>query len=104
MPSGRDAGLYIDALFGAVLSRPLEGAARKFAQTCDPKKVVAIDVPDRIGHRADYDLVRALRASICVLGPLVVRCGQADVAVPGGDSIGSRGLDLHDAGLETLGA
>jgi UDP-N-acetylglucosamine 1-carboxyvinyltransferase len=66
--------------------------------------VVAIDVPDRIGHRADYDLVRALRASICVLGPLVARCGRADVAVPGGDAIGSRGLDLHASGLETMGA
>ena len=66
--------------------------------------VVEIDVPERIGHRADYDLVRALRASISVLGPLVARCGQADVAVPGGDAIGSRGLDLHAAGLETLGA
>src|SRR6476620_2697130 len=66
--------------------------------------VVDIDVPERIGHRADYDLVRALRASISVLGPLVARCGEADVAVPGGDAIGSRGLDLHAAGLETLGA
>ena len=66
--------------------------------------VVAINVPDRIGHRADYDLVRTLRASICVLGPLVARCGQADVAVPGGDAIGSRGLDLHASGLEVLGA
>jgi UDP-N-acetylglucosamine 1-carboxyvinyltransferase len=66
--------------------------------------VVEIDVPERIGHRADYDLVRALRASISVLGPLVARCGKADVAVPGGDAIGSRGLDLHAAGLETLGA
>jgi UDP-N-acetylglucosamine 1-carboxyvinyltransferase len=66
--------------------------------------VVAIDVPDQIGHRADYDLVRALRASICVLGPLVARCGRADVAVPGGDAIGSRGLDLHASGLETMGA
>ena len=66
--------------------------------------VVEIDVPDSIMHRADYELVRALRASICVLGPLVARCGQADVAVPGGDAIGSRGLDMHAAGLETLGA
>src|SRR5665811_357472 len=66
--------------------------------------VVEIDVPDRIGHRADYDVVRALRASICVLGPLVARCGRAEVAVPGGDAIGSRGLDLHASGLETLGA
>ena len=66
--------------------------------------VVEIDVPDRIGHRADYELVRALRASICVLGPLVSRCGEAHVAIPGGDAIGSRGLDLHISGLETLGA
>src|SRR3954463_1315175 len=66
--------------------------------------VVEIDVPERIGHRADYELVRALRASICVLGPLIARVGEADVAVPGGDAIGSRGLDLHAEGLEALGA
>jgi UDP-N-acetylglucosamine 1-carboxyvinyltransferase len=66
--------------------------------------VVDLDVPETLLHRADYELVRALRASICVLGPLVARCGRADVAVPGGDAIGSRGLDLHAKGLETLGA
>jgi len=66
--------------------------------------VVALDVPENIMHRADYELVRALRASICVLGPLVALCGRADVAVPGGDAIGSRGLDMHAAGLERLGA
>lgn len=65
---------------------------------------VAIDVPGEIGHAAPYELVRRLRASICVLGPLVARCGQADVALPGGDAIGSRGLDMHVAGLERLGA
>jgi len=64
--------------------------------------VVEIDVPERIGHRADYDLVRALRASISVLGPLVARCGKADVAVPGGDAIGSRGLDLHGFEVKTV--
>ena len=66
--------------------------------------VVSIDVPDEPSHRADYDLVRAMRASICVLGPLVARCGRADVALPGGDAIGSRGLDLHISGLSALGA
>ncbi|EWT05564.1 UDP-N-acetylglucosamine 1-carboxyvinyltransferase [Intrasporangium chromatireducens Q5-1] len=66
--------------------------------------VVVLDVPETVGHRADYRLVRALRASISVLGPLVARTGAADVAVPGGDAIGSRGLDLHAAGLEALGA
>jgi UDP-N-acetylglucosamine 1-carboxyvinyltransferase len=65
---------------------------------------VAITVPERPGHQADYDLVRRMRASICVLGPLVARVGQAHVAVPGGDAIGSRGLDFHIAGLQKLGA
>src|SRR5699024_10879947 len=54
--------------------------------------------------RADYELVRAMRASICVLGPLTARCGRAHVALPGGDAIGSRGLDMHQQGLEDLGA
>ena len=65
---------------------------------------VTIDVPDLLAHEADYDLVRRLRASICVLGPLLVRCGRAKVALPGGDAIGSRGLDMHEAGLAALGA
>ena len=65
---------------------------------------LVIDVPDQIRHEADYDLVRRLRASIAVLGPLLVRCGEARVALPGGDNIGSRGLDLHVAGLQKLGA
>ncbi len=66
--------------------------------------VVTIDVPDSPLHRADYDLVRKMRASINVLGPLVARVGAAEVALPGGDAIGSRGLDFHIKGLESLGA
>jgi UDP-N-acetylglucosamine 1-carboxyvinyltransferase len=65
---------------------------------------VAIDVPADLGHQADYDLVRRIRASICVLGPLIARCGAAEVAMPGGDAIGSRPLDMHIAGLSKLGA
>ena len=65
---------------------------------------VQITVPERPGHEADYDLVRRMRASIAVLGPLVARCGEAKVALPGGDAIGSRGLDMHVAGLTRLGA
>jgi UDP-N-acetylglucosamine 1-carboxyvinyltransferase len=65
---------------------------------------VAIDVPDKLGSEADYDLVRRLRASICVLGPLLARCGHVRVAHPGGDAIGSRGLDMHEAGLRRMGA
>jgi len=63
-----------------------------------------ITVPDEPDHRADYDLVRRMRASICVLGPLLTRTGAADVAVPGGDNIGSRGLDMHIDGLRRMGA
>ncbi|HJR38433.1 MAG TPA: UDP-N-acetylglucosamine 1-carboxyvinyltransferase [Nocardioidaceae bacterium] len=65
---------------------------------------VTIDVPEELDHEAPYDLVRRLRASISVLGPLVARCGRARVALPGGDNIGSRGLDMHIRGLELLGA
>ncbi|MDP2014872.1 MAG: UDP-N-acetylglucosamine 1-carboxyvinyltransferase, partial [Actinomycetota bacterium] len=43
---------------------------------------VTISVPAVLEHRADYDLVRRMRASICVLGPLLARCGVADVALP----------------------
>ena len=67
------------------------------------KSLIEIDVPKTIGHKADYDLVRKMRASISVLGPLISRCGQADIALPGGDAIGSRGLDIHLQGLEKLG-
>jgi UDP-N-acetylglucosamine 1-carboxyvinyltransferase len=65
---------------------------------------IRLAVPERLGHEADYDLVRRMRASIAVLGPLVARCGEARVALPGGDAIGSRGLDMHIAGLVKLGA
>ncbi len=68
------------------------------------RDTVTIDVPEKLGYRADYDLVRKMRASINVLGPLVARIGKAEVALPGGDAIGSRGLDFHIKGLEALGA
>jgi UDP-N-acetylglucosamine 1-carboxyvinyltransferase len=74
---------------------------------CDVQRedgTVTIDVPAQPSHEADYDLVRRIRASIAVLGPLVARCGEAKVALPGGDAIGSRGLDMHVAGLVKLGA
>ena len=65
---------------------------------------LTITVPEHLEHRADYDLVRKMRASINVLGPLLTRTGRAEVALPGGDAIGSRGLDFHIHGLEALGA
>lgn len=65
---------------------------------------VVIDVPAEINHDADFDAVRQFRASVAVLGPLTARCHRARVALPGGDAIGSRPLDMHQTGLETLGA
>jgi UDP-N-acetylglucosamine 1-carboxyvinyltransferase len=62
-----------------------------------------IVVPAEPAHQADYDLVRRMRASINVLGPLIARVGLADVALPGGDAIGSRGLDMHIDGLTLMG-
>ncbi len=53
---------------------------------------------------APYDLVRKMRASVLVLGPLLARCGEAKVSLPGGCAIGTRPVDLHIKGLETLGA
>src|SRR5438067_1978115 len=63
-----------------------------------------ITVPDGIGSEAPYDLVRQMRASIVVLGPLLARGGHARVAMPGGCNIGSRKIDLHLKGLERMGA
>jgi UDP-N-acetylglucosamine 1-carboxyvinyltransferase len=65
---------------------------------------LTIDAPDEPGTETDYDLVRRLRASICVLGPLLARRGEVRVAHPGGDAIGSRGLDMHVSGLARMGA
>jgi UDP-N-acetylglucosamine 1-carboxyvinyltransferase len=65
---------------------------------------VRITTPAEPKHEADYGSVSKLRASVCVLGPLVGRCRRAKVALPGGDAIGSRPLDMHQNGLRKLGA
>src|SRR3989442_6927896 len=75
---------------------------------------VEVSLDDRLGlwlgaerlaePLAPYDLVKTMRASILVLGPLVARCGEARVSLPGGCAIGSRPVDLHIKGLEALGA
>ena len=56
------------------------------------------------GHRADYEIVRRMRASILVLGPLLARHGRAEVSLPGGCAIGARPVDLHQLAMERLGA
>jgi len=66
--------------------------------------VVKIDASNIINHEAPYDLVRKMRASILVLGPLVARLKKARVSLPGGCAIGARPINLHLKGLACLGA
>lgn len=67
-------------------------------------KVIALSSHGLNSHVADYDIVRKMRASNLVLGPLLARMGQAVVSLPGGCAIGARPMDLHVEGLEALGA
>jgi UDP-N-acetylglucosamine 1-carboxyvinyltransferase len=92
-----------DILDVDVMARLLEELGCRVALDHAAERV-DIEVPEDLGHHAPYHLVRRLRASISVLGPLVARCGRAEVALPGGDNIGSRGLDMHIRGLTDLGA
>jgi UDP-N-acetylglucosamine 1-carboxyvinyltransferase len=66
---------------------------------------LVVDVPatDDIIPEAPYELVEKMRASIVVLGPLLARCGRARVSLPGGDDFGSRPIDIHLAGLASMG-
>jgi UDP-N-acetylglucosamine 1-carboxyvinyltransferase len=68
------------------------------------KNSLSVQVKKIRSDEASYELVRAMRASILVLGPLLARYGKAVVALPGGCAIGSRPIDLHIHGLEKLGA
>ncbi|MCK9896126.1 UDP-N-acetylglucosamine 1-carboxyvinyltransferase [Frankia sp. AgB32] len=92
-----------DILDVAVMGDVLAGLGVSMARDV-PGGWLSLDVPDEPGAAADGDLVRRIRASVAVLGPLVARCGEARVALPGGDAIGSRALDLHVNGLAKLGA
>jgi UDP-N-acetylglucosamine 1-carboxyvinyltransferase len=67
-------------------------------------QVLAMSSHDISNLSADYDIVRKMRASILVLGPMLARCGEARVSLPGGCAIGARPVDLHLRGLEALGA
>ncbi|WP_371037954.1 UDP-N-acetylglucosamine 1-carboxyvinyltransferase [Rhodosalinus sp. FB01] len=67
-------------------------------------QVLALSSHALTGHRAEYDIVRKMRASILVLGPLLARAGQAEVSLPGGCASGARPVDLHLRAREALGA
>lgn len=70
----------------------------------DSAHSVEIDASHIIHTKAIYDIVRKMRASILVLGPLLARCGHCEVSLPGGCAIGARPVDLHIAAMEKMGA
>jgi UDP-N-acetylglucosamine 1-carboxyvinyltransferase len=93
MPPVLDLDVMSDLLraVGATVDRP------------EPN-VVRVDASGSLNPEAPYELVSRMRASFNVLGPLLARCGEARVALPGGDNIGSRKVDMHLRGLEAMGA
>ncbi len=72
--------------------------------TVDENLTIELDANSVSHYCAPYDLVRTMRASILVLGPLLARFGEAEVSLPGGCAIGPRPVDLHIHGLEAMGA
>ncbi|MGZ5306562.1 MAG: UDP-N-acetylglucosamine 1-carboxyvinyltransferase [Actinomycetota bacterium] len=92
VPRIRDCGVMAEMLehFGVRVS------LRDGVAELDATHVDDVEAPD--------ELVRQMRASIVVLGPLLARCGRAQVSMPGGDEIGARPVDLHVRGLERMGA
>jgi UDP-N-acetylglucosamine 1-carboxyvinyltransferase len=92
----RQHGVHIaQSAFGAGRAAPDAGATGR-TMTLSADKITSVTAP--------YDLVRRMRASVLVLGPLLARMGEAKVSLPGGCAIGTRPVDLHLKALETLGA
>jgi UDP-N-acetylglucosamine 1-carboxyvinyltransferase len=93
MPAVRDLDVMVELLraAGARVEQPAPD-------------VVKIDASADLVPEAPYELVTRMRASFNVLGPMLARCGQARIALPGGDNIGSRKVDMHLRGLAAMGA
>ena len=70
----------------------------------EEKNTLLVDSTNIASCEAPYDLVRKMRASFLIMGPLLARCGQAKISLPGGCAIGTRPIDLHLKGFEALGA
>jgi UDP-N-acetylglucosamine 1-carboxyvinyltransferase len=86
----------------SVLAELLRTLGAKVKPNAGAKLQIDASVIDNpVGH---YDTVRKMRASICILGPLLARCGQAKVSMPGGCAIGDRPVNIHLRGLRALGA
>ena len=86
------------------LSRLMEELGVEVQRDAKNPQTLRVRVTDESEHLARYDLVRQMRASICVMGPLVAKRGRALISQPGGCAIGDRPIDLHLQGLRAMGA
>jgi UDP-N-acetylglucosamine 1-carboxyvinyltransferase len=86
----------------SVFSQLLEQLGCKVSRSPDGRLSVDSTVIDN--QVGEYEIVRTMRASICILGPLLARCGRAEVSMPGGCAIGDRPINIHLRGLRELGA
>ncbi len=77
---------------------------RELGAQAEQDEVVRINAGTVNSHKAPYELVKTMRASILALGPLLARHGDAEVSLPGGCAIGARPVNLHIHGLELMGA
>ena len=93
----------ISTLANLLVQHGVEFSMNGEGAVCDGREL-ALTAAYIVNTTAPYDLVRKMRASALVLGPLVARCGEARVSLPGGCAIGTRPLDLHIKGLQQLGA
>ena len=95
-PALRDIYTMTELLksLGVKVEEQTEGGARN----------LTFDASHLASHEATYELVKTMRASIFVLGPLLARLGKAKVSLPGGCAIGTRPIDLHLSNLEKMGA
>jgi UDP-N-acetylglucosamine 1-carboxyvinyltransferase len=84
--------------------RTIRKLLASFGVKSEGEKTVSVDAGDIVSCEASYDLVRKMRASILVLGPLVARMGEARVSLPGGCAIGARPVNLHVKALKEMGA
>jgi UDP-N-acetylglucosamine 1-carboxyvinyltransferase len=103
VPDIADVRIMRDLLEAMGLHIEIHHGGRGAADVLEPASL-HIERPDKITPEPPPDLVAKIRASIVVLGPLLARCREARVAMPGGDDFGDRPVDMHLKGLEALGA
>jgi UDP-N-acetylglucosamine 1-carboxyvinyltransferase len=103
VPDIADVRIMRDVLEAIGLHIEIRHAGRGPADILEPASL-RIERPEKVAVEPPPELVAKIRASIVVLGPLLARCGEAHLAMPGGDDFGDRPIDMHLKGLEALGA